>query len=368
MSTPEGDLALTVRELSNMYEEISLLYRMSEVFSFLSTDEICSRITEEALNTLGVRSAAVLFIDEKKQALYTKASLGTWDASKIFEKDEGVIWKAIASKKPAAFCRLPETEYQGYLPDVGSLMVCPLLGKAKTVGALLVADKQNGDEFFSSDSKLLMAISSQAGLAIENALLYSELESLLVGAIRSLVKALEASSCWTAGHTERVTEYALGIGRVLGLGDETLERLKISSLLHDIGKIATPKEILNKDRMLDYEEWLEIKRHPNRGAEILVELTQFEDIILSIKYHHEHWDGANGIYGLKGDEIPLMARILSVADAYDAMTSDRPYRAMMTPSEAIKEVTRCSGTQFDPEVVRAFLVWTDDVSRRRQVS
>ncbi|SPQ00204.1 hypothetical protein NBG4_20010 [Candidatus Sulfobium mesophilum] len=158
-------------------------------------------------------------------------------------------------------------------------MICPIVGKARVIGAIVVADKEPGEELFSNDSKLLSTIATEAGLAIENALLYSELEALLLGAIRSLVKALEASSYWTAGHTERVTEYALGIGRVMGLEAGMLEKLKISSLLHDIGKIATPKEILNKNGKLERNEWDEIKRHPGRGADILVELKQFKEII-----------------------------------------------------------------------------------------
>ncbi len=367
MPEPESDLSLTVRELSNVYEEISLLYRLSEVFSFLSIDEICARVADEAVTSIGVDTAAVLFMDEGAERLFTKTARGTWDRAREFPRDEGVIWKAIEAKKPSAFCRLADTVYRDYLPGHRSLMVCPIIGKTRVIGALVAADKQCDDEFFSSDSKLLMAISSQAGMAIENALLYGELESLLVGAIRSLVKALEASSCWTAGHTERVTEYAVGIGRVMGQPDEVIEKLQICSLLHDIGKIATPKEILNKNGTLDDSEWLEIQRHPALGAEILVELKQFKDIILSIKYHHEHWDGQNGVYGLRGEEIPLMARILAVADAFDAMTSDRPYRKMMPRDSAVKEIERCSGSQFDPAVVRAFLIWVEGFSPRHRV-
>jgi len=364
---PASDMALTIRELTNVYEEISLLYRLSEVYSFLGIDEICSRIADEAVKSIGVRTAAVLFLDDSGERLYTKVSRGSWDSATEYRKDGGILWQVIQSRRPSAFCSLKDTGHALSFPGLGSLMLCPVIGKVRVIGVLVVADKEGGEEFFSSDSKLLMAISSQAGLAVENALLYAELESLLVGAIRSLVKALEASSCWTAGHTERVTEYAVGIGRVMRLPDEAVEKLKISALLHDIGKIATPKEILNKGEQLNAEEWLEIKRHPGLGAEILVELKQFREIILSIKYHHEHWDGRNGIFGLKGEDIPLMARILSVADAFDAMTSDRPYRQKMSKDIAVNEIRRCSGTQFDPSVVEAFNVWVQDFTPRRRV-
>ncbi len=368
MTDRDLDLSLTIRELSNAYEELSLLYRMSEVFSFLSIDEICSRITKEAVNTIGVQTAAVLFLNNNSDRLYTKTCIGKWDCERIIDKTVDVIWKPIDSRKTSAYCSLIESGHKHLLPALSSLMICPIIGKAKVIGAIVVADKESGEEFFSNDSKLLSTIAAEAGLAIENAMLYSELEALLLGAIRSLVKALEASSYWTAGHTERVTEYALGIGRVMGLEAGILEKLKISSLLHDIGKIATPKEILNKNGKLENMEWDEIKRHPGRGAEILVELRQFEEIIQSVKYHHEHWDGRDGIYGLKEEQIPLNARILAVADAFDAMTSDRPYRQMRTKAQAVEEITRCSGTQFDPSVVKAFLAWVEGFTPPHRVS
>ncbi len=368
MTSPEHDLSLTVRELSNTYEELSLLHRMSEVFSFLSIDEICARITREAVNTIGVRTAAVLFLDGKGETLHTKTCKGKWDCGRVIDKTMEVFWKSIDSRKASAYCRLIEAEHKDHLPELSSLMICPIIGKARVIGAIVVADKESGEEFFSNDSKLLSTIAAQAGLAIENAMLYGELEALMLGAIRSLVKALEASSYWTAGHTERVTSYSLGIGRVMGLEAGLMEKLKISALLHDIGKIATPKEILNKNGMLAKEEWSEIKRHAVLGAEILVELKQFDEIIKSVKYHHEHWDGQDGIFGLQGEKIPLMARILSVADAFDAMTSDRPYRQMKTKAEAIEEIERCSGTQFDPSVVQAFLTWVKDFTPPHRVS
>lgn len=355
----QNDLSLAVQELSGVYEELSLLYRISEIYSTLSIDGICSRIVDEAITTIGVQTAVVLFLDEEGGNLYTKAYKGEWDSKRQFTRDDGIIWKSIGTKKPSAFCKIKETEYRDYIPDINSLMVCPILGKTQVVGAIVVADKEFGDEFYSNDSKLLMAISSQAGLAIENAFLYAELEALLVGSIRCLVKALEATSYWTAGHTERVTEYAMCIGQLMNLDSETIEKLKVCSLLHDIGKIATPKEILNKGGKLSESEWLEVKKHPVVGAEILEELKQFKDVILGIKYHHEHWDGRKGIFGLKREEIPLMARILSVADTFDALTSDRPYRPKNSKEDAIKEIVRCSGTQFDPAVVEVFVKWAN---------
>jgi len=362
----KDDLTVTIQELSHAYEELSLLYRVSGMFASLSIDDICSRMVDEAIDTLGVKTAAVLFLDQKDEVLYTKISRGSWDNTRTFARDAEVIWNAIRTRKPSAFCKIAETKYRDYIPGIRSLMVCPIQGKAKTIGTIIVADKEGDQEFYSSDTKLLMAISSQAGLSVENAMLYAELEGLLVGAIKSLVKALEATSLWTAGHTERVTEYALAIGQRLNLQGDTLEKLKICSLLHDIGKIATPKEILNKNKELTENEWIEIRKHPGVGAEILGEMQQFNEVILGIKYHHEHWDGKKSIFGLKFEEIPLLARILSVADTFDALTSDRPYRPRRKKEEAIQEIKQCSGTQLDPVVVEAFLKWMDGTTLQHQ--
>jgi putative nucleotidyltransferase with HDIG domain len=144
----------------------------------------------------------------------------------------------------------------------------------------------------------------------------------------------------------------------MGLDLNLLERLKICGLLHDIGKIATPKEILNKEHYLDHDEWLEIRKHPEVGAGILEGLERFTDVIECIKYHHEFYDGRNSAHGIKGEDIPLLSRILAVADAFDAMTSDRPYRKRKSAEESTTEIQAKSGTQFDPKVVGAFVRWS----------
>lgn len=353
------DLELTVQELSDIYEEISLLYKLSEVLSGMTVDEIAEEIIQEAMNTLDVKTASLLFYDERQDILYTKSFKGKWDKKITINREDSIIWSSIENKKPVVFCNLSESVFTNYNLAERSILVCPLIGKTKIIGAMVLADRESKEEFYSSDIKLMMAIATYAALTIENAFLYKELEDFLLSVIKSLVKALEASTQWTAGHTERVTEYALGIGNALGLSKRELEELKIASLLHDIGKIAIPKPILDKPGNLTEDEMTEIKKHPLIGAEILGAFKGFENIILGVKCHHEHWQGNGGLLGVTGNNIPLIARILAVADAFDAMTSDRPYRRKRSLEEAIEEIQNQSGKQFDPMVIEAFKRWVN---------
>lgn len=182
-----------------------------------------------------------------------------------------------------------------------------------------------------------------------------ELHELFLAALESLASAIEAKSPWTRGHSERVADYAQKIGQSLGLAEEELEKLRIAALLHDIGKIGTYDNILEKPGKLTGAEYETIKQHPGKGAEMLAPIKQLHDIIPWIRGHHERYDGAGYPDGLKGDDIPFQARILAIADTFDAMTAERPYRTTPGKSQAREEIERQSGTQFDAKVVEAFL-------------
>jgi PAS domain S-box-containing protein/putative nucleotidyltransferase with HDIG domain len=183
---------------------------------------------------------------------------------------------------------------------------------------------------------------------------YDELEEVHTGLIHALANAIDAKSPWTKGHSERVTMYAVTLAEEMGMQHREVEKLRIAALLHDIGKIGTYDYLLDKPTALTDEEFEEIKRHPARAAEILDPIGRLEEIIKVIKYHHEHYDGSGYPEGLKGEAIPKMARILCIADSYDSMTADRPYRQARGRAYALKEMTKCSSTHFDPEMVAVF--------------
>jgi PAS domain S-box-containing protein/putative nucleotidyltransferase with HDIG domain len=231
----------------------------------------------------------------------------------------------------------------------------PLISKGKTFGCLGVFGINMPKHFTAQDLDLLESIGQQAAIAIENANLFKDLEQLFINTLKSLATIMDAKSPWTRGHAERVTDYAVAIGKKLGLDEETLQTLKLGGLLHDIGKIGTYDVVLDKPDRLTREEYEIVKSHPERGAMILEPIKQLKDIVPIVRHHHERIDGTGYPDGLKGDEIPLLARILSVADAYDSITADRPYRKSPRLDYALSELRNNAGTQFDPKVVEALL-------------
>ncbi len=182
-----------------------------------------------------------------------------------------------------------------------------------------------------------------------------ELEKAYLDMIQSLRYAVEAKDPYTRGHSDRVSEFAVLIGRKLGLPDNEIRTLQIGGLFHDIGKIGVPDNILQKEAKLTDDEYSQIKNHPSIGAHILGEAEVFKDIIPIVKHHHERFDGNGYPSKLKGEEIPFLARITAVADSFDAMTSKRSYRGALDIQFVKEEIERCKGTQFDPNIANAFL-------------
>ena len=181
------------------------------------------------------------------------------------------------------------------------------------------------------------------------------LQEMLGCTIKSLATVLDGKSSWTAGHSERVLGYALSIASRFDNSTDFLENVKICSLLHDIGKICIPETVLEKSDIFTDDDMRIMKEHPLHGARILSSIRQFENIIPVIRHHHEYYNGCGYPDGLSGESIPFIARILSVADAYDAMTTDRHYRKARDLSDAIEELKRNAGIQFDPQIVEVFL-------------
>ena len=239
--------------------------------------------------------------------------------------------------------------------NVRSAVCSPLVNRGKVLGIIYLDSTDHSNLFSKDDLALLSAMALKAGIALDNARLYDDMRNLFFNTVETLVRAIQARDQYTSGHSARVSRYCLLVADRLELSTKDKHHLYLTSMLHDIGKIGIPDDLLNRPGKLTEEEIQKVREHVSVGASMLKALGQMHPIVPLIKHHHEAWDGSGYPDGLKGQKIPLISRIVAVADTYDAMTSNRPYRAARSKAEAIKEIRRCSGTKYDPKVVDAFL-------------
>jgi len=214
---------------------------------------------------------------------------------------------------------------------------------------------KKGGTFTHEDVELFETLSRQAAVAIENAQLYTDLQDLFKSTIRTVVSLIDAKDDYTAGHSSRVTQYALMMAGQIGYSPADRDRLELGALLHDVGKIGMPDAILKKPSGLTDEEFAIVKNHPVKGADALAPIKQLREIIPLVRHHHERLDGRGYPDGLSGDRITTDAQIVCIADSYDAMNSDRPYRKGLGMEESVRRLRKDAGTQFNGAIVEAFV-------------
>ncbi len=239
--------------------------------------------------------------------------------------------------------------------EIRDTIALPLKPRDKFLGVIQLANKKGNASFRPEDLDLLRILGSQIAFVIQNADLFHNLQRAYIDTLSALTSAIDAKDSYTRGHSERVTDLSVKLAKAMNLSNQEVESIKLGGLLHDIGKIGIPEGILNKPGRLTNEEFDIIKSHPELGTKILGKVEFLSGIVSIIRHHHERYDGKGYPEGLKSTEIPLLARIISVVDTYDAMTTDRPYRKALSVEEAIAEIKKCSGTQFDPEVAANFV-------------
>jgi HD-GYP domain-containing protein (c-di-GMP phosphodiesterase class II) len=253
--------------------------------------------------------------------------------------------------------------------DVLEAVVCiPSYFRDDLLGVMLLGKKKNGREFHRRELDFFVALASDVAMAIHNARLFKQIQGeldkrreLFINTTIALATAIEAKDHYTSGHTQQVINLSLKIGKKLlekenmHLGNKFLEDLHIAALLHDIGKIGIPESILNKDGPLNEKERQRIKLHPVIGASILQPIKELEPVIQGVRHHHERYDGKGYPDGLDDGRIPIIAAIIAVADTFNAITTNRPYRKAMSRQEAISEIKSASGEKFYPQVVSVFL-------------
>jgi len=346
-------------------KRLALLSQLSQLLnSTLDPKEIQRGAMEAATRLMKAEVGSLLLVHEEKRHLYFEVALGEREEDlKTISLNfgEGIAgWvaqhgKPLIMNSPGKDRRFfkgvdERTEFK-----TRNIICVPVKVKEKTIGVLEAINKKEKGGFNKEDLSLLISLADQVAIALDNSRLYQELEEMFFQTAKSLADAIEKRDPHTGGHTQRVTLYSQAIAKYLTLTPLEKKWVKITSVLHDIGKIGIEDYILKKPKPLSPGEFEIIKRHSNMGAEIIEHIRQLREIVPGVKYHHEQVDGKGYPDGLRGKDIPILAKIVAVADTYDAMTTDRPYRKAMDKRIAIEELKRCSGTQLDGEVVEAFI-------------
>jgi HD-GYP domain-containing protein (c-di-GMP phosphodiesterase class II) len=354
-----------VAENLRLKETLSLFKVSEAIAASLSLDQVLQTIIDTAVHELSADVVSVILEDGEgkwferarivEPELANGASLGAFHAEVLeeyFEEDRPLLVHG------ADASRFVETSSDG--TEVASLAVTPLRVKGSPIGFLCVVSLTSTKRFDEGQRKLLHLVSSRASAAIENARLYEDLQATFSQTIRGLASAIDKMDRYTAGHSERVAAYAQVLAIKLGLPDDEVEIVRQAALMHDIGKIGCVMN-LNKPGKLTQTEYEAFQLHATYGRDILDPIQFLHPLVPGVHLHHERWDGLGYPLGLKAQDIPIIARIISVADTYDAMTSDRAYRRALPHQVAYNEIERCSGSQFDPDVSHPFLEAIEEV-------
>lgn len=353
--------------------DLSRLLQVSRALAAsLELDEVLQTAIESAVGALGLETGAIYLLDGEDLTLgATTPPLPTGFPDALRRAPlEGHpnVARCLAEREPHALEDWREGELTAAEHEVSqarglrSLLFVPVLVAGDAVGAFIVGSVGRVHTFGERDVELCRALAYEIGLALANARLYEslqrsheELERAYDETIEGWSLALEMRDDETQGHALRVAELAVDLGREMGMPGGDLVHLRRGALLHDIGKMVVPDAILRKPGPLTDEEWAVMKRHPESGRDFLRKVAYLAPA-LDVPYaHHERWDGTGYPRGLSGEEIPLAARVFAVADSFDALTSDRPYRPAWPKGEALTYIRQRAGTHYDPAVVAALL-------------
>ena len=338
------ELEKRIRHQTMMYNIVDSLSRINK------TEDLCNFIVKKSMETCQARKTCFLIHDDENKGNYILLSQTGLEnitpGTNIAIGNEGIEQDINKSLFERCFGIKIKTGSNNYLS-------IPFNIREEPFGLLLVGDKEGSGVFDSDDEFILKFMAERTALNIENMALYDNLMQNLMASMMSLVGAIEAKDRYTRQHSSRVTQYAIEIAQVMGCSDDDLQRLRTCAPLHDIGKIGINDSILNKTSQLTDQEFDIIKSHPMIGVNIVAPLGLDKDELAIIRNHHERWDGEGYPDGLAAKKIPLLSRILVVADSFDAMSSDRAYRKAIPLEKCIDELIQNKGTQFDPDVVDA---------------
>lgn len=371
---PKKEKEVLEKNLKKKVAELQALYEIGKsLTSTLELEEVLRLIAKKVKSIMNVSSCSLRLMDDTKQLLVLKCAYGFdkkfYKAKKRLKIGESIAGRVVANNKPYIINdirkeRLYKYPHLNKQKGLFSLLSVPLVQKGKAIGVLSVYNKK-ADRYNNDDLNVLNMFASQASIAIENAIYYEQAKTGYLNTIKTLANIIDAKDNYTYGHSERVTKNCLLLADKFGLSEHDKEVLKYASLLHDVGKIGIDVGLLRKPSKLTEREWKAMAMHPVLGSGIVKQVGFLNELSPIILHHHERWDGKGYPDKLKGSDIPISARILSITDAYEAMVSDRPYRKALSLKAAKKELLNSSGSQFDPKMVKQFMAIIENKKKKK---
>ena len=351
-------IAATIEQQRDAQNRLSAIYRANEIISSeRDLRKLFERVMDQIFTLIPAHNGVILLKDEKTGELVTEyVKSGSQDTviSSTIVNRAFQFGEALLTHDAADDARF-EAGASIISQNISSAMCTPLIHQSERLGVIYVDTRGTTNAFERSDLEMLGAFSGPAAIAIKNAQYVHRLERAYHDTLIAIADLVSMRDHYTVGHTWRVTNFALEIARVLGWTEEQLEACEMGGQLHDVGKIAVDDAVLRKPGQLTEEEFAKMRVHPERGAWLLQDVERLRPLVPYCLYHHERYDGKGYPFGLAAEAIPIEGRLIAVADTFDAMTSNRPYRQGMPPHIAIAEIVKQRGTQFDPAIVDALV-------------
>jgi putative nucleotidyltransferase with HDIG domain len=372
VSALEAEVRDVSLQLSTTYEEISLLYRLTQNLKLTGNDEeLAARALEWLADVVPAEALAIrLTRPSRTGGMHAVASAdGAWlthgpcplaaaDFARLLEQ-----FALVPGQQPLIVNPPVTLAADWKYPGLRELVVVSLSEGENGFGWLAAFNHNGGGQFGSVEASLLSSVAAILGIHSGNAELYQQQREFFAGVVRALTSAIDAKDPYTCGHSDRVARVAVRLAEELGCDRKQVETIYLSGLLHDVGKIGIDDQVLRKPGKLTDAEFAHIKTHTEIGYRILVDIKQLDDVLPVVLHHHEQWDGRGYPHGLAAETIPLLARIVAVADSFDAMSSDRPYRRGMADDKLDAIMREGAGKQWDAAVVDAFFRARDDIRR-----
>jgi len=348
-------------QLTESYEEISLLYTIADQLTQIDrADRFMRRVCDELIGTLPYEWVGALFANDLSRCTSLAGQIIVAGNRPTDMPTMRSLLTTLLHEAAGDRTRIIDPTYRRSDADfavLGQPVIAHPIGSESGVVGILTAGGRTLDEDRATtvDLKLIEATARQTGVYLQNAALFEDLNRMFVGTLEALTSAIDAKDPYTCGHSQRVAYLTAKLARAINLDDASVSRFRIAGLVHDVGKIGVPEAVLTKPGRLTDAEFGLVKLHPEIGHRILRDIPKLNDVLPGVLHHHERWDGRGYPHGLAGENIPLVARVIGLADAFDAMSSTRTYRSSLSRDTVIDEIRHNAGKQFDPNLVAHFL-------------